>query len=102
MLPTYPPDAWMGIRRINERILNQGSVYVIDVGSDLILKRIYYKDDAQYSGFIVCISDNTMLEDNGARKGKLKYPPFEISLTDVLGVYKVTDYYRPNEIEVIK
>ncbi|MGF7231169.1 S24 family peptidase [Arachidicoccus sp.] len=102
MIPTYPSDAWIGIRRINERILNPGSVYVIDVGSDLILKRIYYKDDDQYSGFLVCLSDNTMLEEGGARKGKLKYPPFEVSLTDVLGVYKVTDYYRPNEIEVLK
>lgn len=102
MLPNYPPDAWIGIRMIDGKNINPGSVYAIDLGSDLVLKRVYYKDDDQYSGIIECISDNTMVEDHGARKGKLKYPPYEIEMTDIKGMYKVTDVYRPNEMTVLQ
>jgi len=102
MIPNYPPDAWIGIRKIDPKLITPGSVYAIDIGSDLIIKRVYYKDDDQYSGFITCISDNTMVEDFGARKGRLKYPPYEIDMQDIRGVYKVTDIYRPNEITVLR
>jgi hypothetical protein len=102
MIPNYPPDAWIGIRKIEPKLITPGSVYAIDIGSDLVLKRVYYKDDDQYSGFITCISDNTMVEDFGARKGRLKYPPYEIDMQDIRGVYKVTDIYRPNEITVLR
>lgn len=102
MIPNYPPDAWIGIRKVDQKLITPGSVYAIDIGSDLVLKRVYYKNDDQYSGFITCISDNTMVEDSGARKGRLKYPPYEIDMKDIRGVYKVTDVYRPNEITILR
>lgn len=102
MLPNYPPDAAIGIRKIEPRHISPGSVYVIDIGSDILLKRVYYKDDDQYSGVLMCLSDNTMLEEEiSARKGKLKYPPQEVDMQDVIGIYKVTDTYKRNEIVVI-
>jgi transcriptional regulator with XRE-family HTH domain len=102
MLPTYPPDAWVGIRQIEPYLIIPGSTYVLDVGSDLIFKRIHYKNDDQYSGVLLCVSDNTMIEESGARKGLLKYPPYYIDMKKVLGVYKVTEMHKPNEIQVIQ
>lgn len=102
MLPSYPPDAAIGIRKIDPKHISPGSVYAIDIGSDLLLKRLFYKDDDQYSGVLLCESDNKMIEDAGFRKGKLKYPPQFVDIVEVLGVYKVTDVYKRNEITVIQ
>jgi len=101
MLPNYPPNAYIGLRKIEAKAINPGSVYAIDVGSDLLIKRVYYKDDDPNTGILICLSDNTTVEEFGIRKGMLKYPPKILKLTDVLSILKVTDVYNPNEIEVI-
>lgn len=103
MLPNYPSDAVIGIRLIEKNLIQPGSVYAVEVDNDIMVKRLYYKDDDQYSGYYVCMSDNDMIEDAGLRKGKLKYPPFELQIDkQVRRVFKVTDFYKSNEIRLLK
>lgn len=102
MIPNNPPDGLFGIRRLQLTDIIPNSVYAIDIGSDLVLKRVDFRGDDQYCCFITCISDNTMMEDAGAHKGRLKYSPYDIQLQNVMGIYKVTDVYKPNEITEIQ
>lgn len=101
MTPSYPSGAIIGIREIEDKQITPGSVYVIEKGSDLWIKRLFYKDDNQDSGFYECVSDNTMKFENGSRVGKLCYPPFNISIDNVRKLFKVTGIYKPNELTVI-
>ncbi|HEX7906215.1 MAG TPA: S24 family peptidase [Chitinophagaceae bacterium] len=101
MTPSYPSGAIIGIREIEDKQITPGSVYVIEKGSDLWIKRLFYKDDNQESGAFECVSDNTMKFENGPRVGKLYYPPFNISIDNVRKLFKVTGIYKPNELTVI-
>jgi len=101
MTPNYPSGAIIGIREIEDKQITPGSVYVIEKGNDLWIKRLFYKDDNQDSGFYECVSDNTMKFENGPRVGKLCYPPFNISIDNVRKLFKVTGIYKPNELTVI-
>jgi phage repressor protein C with HTH and peptisase S24 domain len=101
MTPNYPAGAIIGIRQIEDKQITPGSVYVIEKGSDLWIKRLFYKDDNQESGYYECVSDNTMKFENGPRQGKYFYPPFFIKIDDVRKLFKVTGIYKPNELTVI-
>lgn len=101
MMPNYPPGAIIGIREIQDRIITPGSVYVIEKDNDLWIKRLFYKDDNQQTGIYECISDNTLLYENGPRKGKPYYPRFELEIDKIRKLFKVTGIYKPNELTVI-
>lgn len=101
MTPNYPAGAIIGIRQIEDKQITPGSVYVIEKGNDLWIKRLFYKDDDQMSGYYECVSDNTMKFENGPRTGKYFYPPFYIKIDDVRKIFKVTGIYKPNELTVI-
>lgn len=101
MTPNYPSGAIIGIREIHDKQITPGSVYVIEKENDLWLKRLFYKDDNQDSGFFECASDNNMRYENGTRVGKLYYPSFEIAIDKVRKLFKVTGIYKPNELSVI-
>lgn len=101
MTPNYPRGAIIGIREIEDKHITPGSVYVIEKGNDLWIKRLFYKDDQQESAVFECISDNTMKHESGPRQGKLCYPPFYIEIDKVRKLFKVTGIYKPNELTVI-
>lgn len=101
MMPNYPPGAIIGIREIQDKQITPGSVYVIETGNDLWIKRLFYKNDNQESAQFECVSDNTMLHESGARAGKLYYPAFNIPIEQVRRLFKVTGIYKPNELTVI-
>lgn len=101
MTPSYPAGAIIGIREIQDKQITPGSVYVIEKGSDLWIKRLYYSNDDQTTGMFECISDNTMKFETGPIAGKYCYPPFDIKIDDIRKLFKVTGIYKPNELTVI-
>lgn len=101
MTPMYPSGAIIGIRLIQDKQITPGSVYVIEKDNDLWIKRLFYKEDDQDSGYFECISDNTMKHESGARAGKLCYPPFFVEVDKVRKLFKVTGIYKANELILI-
>lgn len=75
MAPEYPSGAQILIKRINERaFINWGQVYVLDTCNGSVIKKLMPADDP---GKVRCESINPA------------YPPFEVSLSDVFGIYRV-------------
>lgn len=101
MTPNYPSGAIIGIREIPDKQITPGSVYVVEKDSDLWIKRLYYKNEDQAAGIFQCVSDNTMVQETGARAGKLYYPMFEIEMDRVRRLFKVTGIYKANELTLI-
>lgn len=101
MMPSYPPNAILGIREIQDKHIQPGHVYVIEYGNDLKMKRIFYKDDDQESGVWEMISDNDTRFEKGPRQGKLHYPPFYVDVDKVRRLFKVTGMFKNNEITLI-
>ncbi len=101
MTPSYPPGSIIGIRQIENKQIIPGNVYVLQIDHELIIKRLYFKDEDQDSGIFQCISDNTMKVEQGIRAGKLCYPPFYRKVDEVIKLFKVTGIYKGNELIVI-
>lgn len=101
MTPLYPSGAIIGIKWIEDKTITPGSVYVIEKGNDLLIKRLFYKDDNQDSGYFEAISDNTMKHESGHRIGKLCYPHFYIEIDKVRKLFKVTGIFKSNELIMI-
>lgn len=75
MTPEYPSGAQILIKKINERaFIDWGKVYVLDTCNGTVIKRIFPSED---SAKLKCVSINP------------EYPPFEVELGDVFGVYRV-------------
>lgn len=75
MAPEYPSGSQVLIKRINERaFIEWGKTYVLDTCNGSVIKNLYPSDD---SNKVICKSVNP------------DFPPFEVSLSDVYGVYKV-------------
>lgn len=75
MAPEYPSGAQVLIKRINERaFIEWGKTYVLDTCNGSVVKNLYPADDPNK---VICKSINP------------DFPPFEVSLSDVYGVYKV-------------
>jgi SOS-response transcriptional repressor LexA len=100
MTPGYPPGAIVGIKEIQDKQISPGTVYVIEKGNELWIKRLFYKDDKQETGRFELISDNSMRFEKGARKGQLFYPAFHVGIDEVR-VFKVTGIFKSNELIVI-
>lgn len=47
MTPNYPPGSIIGIREVEDKLITPGSVYVIEKGNELWIKRLFYKNDLQ-------------------------------------------------------
>lgn len=101
MIPNYPPGAIIGIREVEDKQITPGSVYVIERGNELWIKRLFYKEDNQESAVFECVSDNIEKFENGLREGKLFYPPFHLEIDKVRRLFKVTGIYKSNELTVI-
>lgn len=77
MAPEYPNGSRVFIKRINEKaFIEWGKTYVLDTCNGIVVKRIVPSDQ---EGFIRCISINP----------NPIYAPFDISLSDIFGMYKV-------------
>ena len=75
MEPEYPSGSQILIKRVNERaFIDWGRVYVLDTCNGSVIKRLFPSEDRDKE---ICKSINP------------EYPPFEVSLADVYGVYRV-------------
>lgn len=75
MEPEYPSDSQVFVKKINERaFLEWGRVYVLNTCNGIVIKRLMPTNDPNT---VLCESINP------------KYPPFEVKLENVNGVYRV-------------
>lgn len=75
MAPEYPSGSQILIKRINERaFIDWGRVYVLDTCNGTVIKKLF---PSEKPDTVICKSINP------------DYPPFEVSLQDVYGVYRV-------------
>lgn len=75
MAPEYPSGSQILIKKINEKaFIDWGKVYVLDTCNGVVIKRLFPGSEVDR---VECRSINP------------DYPPFEVSLTDVFGVYRV-------------
>lgn len=75
MEPEYPADSQVFVKKVNERaFLEWGRVYVLNTCNGIVIKRLMPTNDPNT---VLCESINP------------KYPPFEVNLENVNGVYRV-------------
>lgn len=75
MEPEYPSDSQVFVKKVNERaFLEWGRVYVLNTCNGIVIKRLMPTNDPNT---VLCESTNP------------KYPPFEVNLENVNGVYRV-------------
>lgn len=80
MAPEYPSGSHVIIKKINERaFIDWGRTYVLDTCNGVVIKRLMPADNGDASK-VKCVSINPA------------YPPFEVSLQDVYGIYRVMLY----------
>ena len=101
MLPNYPSGCVVGLIKHTDSFIIPGEIYVVETRSARLLKRLFYKEDNPESEKVTCMSDNTMVFDSGARKGKLAYPPFDVLLTEIIALYLVTGVIKRNTNSLI-
>ena len=101
MLPGYPPGCVVGLNKVTTNFIEPGEIYVIETLDRRILKRLFYVNDDPDSSSLLCISDNTMLFEGGARHGKLAYPPFTIPKKEIKQLFVVTGVIKRNSNSVI-
>lgn len=101
MLPNYPPGCVVGLAKSQGRFIEPGEVYIVETKDSRLLKRLFYKDDDPESDTITCYSDNTMKFENGARHGKLAYPPFNLHKKEIINLFMVTGVIKRNTNSVI-
>lgn len=76
MAPEYPSGSQVLIKKINEKaFIDWGKVFVLDTCNGVVIKRVFPSETEE--GVVKCVSINP------------DYPPFEVSLRDVYGIYRV-------------
>jgi phage repressor protein C with HTH and peptisase S24 domain len=77
MFPEYPSGSQILIKRINEKaFIDWGKTYVLDTCNGTVIKRVF-PSDSKDPHIIKCVSINP------------DYPPFEVGMNDVYGIYRV-------------
>ena len=77
MAPEYPSGSQVLIKKINERaFIDWGRTYVLDTCNGTVIKKLMPSDSGD-SSIVKCVSINP------------DYPPFEVNLHDVYGIYRV-------------
>jgi len=87
MNPNYPSGCILGIKRNYDGFIQPGEIYLLETKSNRVFKRLYHNEAMTA---YVCFSDNVMVHENGAMKGKYYYPPFEVKYEDVIRLHDVT------------
>jgi|GEM_PF-3132728 len=90
MLPGYPPGSIIGIQEVTDTIIIPGNVYVVERGNDLLVRRLYYKENNQETNILKLVADNNEKEEAGSLEGNWVYPPFYIDIAAVKKLFKVT------------
>ncbi|OSZ79290.1 hypothetical protein CAP35_13840 [Chitinophagaceae bacterium IBVUCB1] len=94
MTPNYPSGCVVGLRKVNDGIIEYGKVYVVETEDNRYLKRLFKTgDDETYELY----SDNVMVYAEGPRKGKFYYEPFLIHKSAIRSIYRVTGVIKRNE-----
>lgn len=101
MLPGYPPGCVVGLIKVSGSYIEPGEVYVIETRDGRVLKRLFYKEDNPDSEDLMCVSDNNLKFESGARNGKLAYPPFYIKKAEVINLFAVTGTIKRNRNSII-
>ena len=79
MSPEYPSGSIVFVKKINEKaFIEWGKTYVLDTINGAIIK---YLAPGSEDGYVKCISANP----------EPMYAPFEVSLSDVYGIYRVVN-----------
>lgn len=94
MTPNYPSGCVVGLREVQDGVIEYGHVYVIETTDNRYLKRLYKSDNADA---YMCISDNTLKHQDGALQGRYYYEPFDISKETILKIYRVTGVIKRNQ-----
>lgn len=102
MTPNYPSGCIIGIRLIEDFMINPGSVYVIETGNDLWIKRLYYLNNDRSTETIVLMSDNKMKEESGERQGQYCYPSFTLHKSEIKNIFRVTGVFKSNTLTIIE
>ena len=77
MSPEYPSGSYIFVRKINEAaFIDWGKIYVIDTCNGPIIKKVM-PSEKDHPDSIKCVSINP------------DYPSFEVSLSDICGLYGV-------------
>lgn len=77
MAPEFPSGSQVLIKKINERaFIDWGRTYVLDTCNGTVIKKLMPSDSGD-SAVVKCVSINPA------------YPPFEVNLHDVYGIYRV-------------
>ena len=75
--PEFPSGSQVLIKKINERaFIDWGRTYVLDTCNGTVIKKLMPSDSGD-SALVKCVSINPA------------YPPFEVNLHDVYGIYRV-------------
>lgn len=75
MSPEYPSGSQILIKKIDEKaFINWGNVFVLDTCNGTVIKKLF---PTEKPDTVVCKSINP------------EYPPFEVDLKDVFGIYRV-------------
>lgn len=101
MIPNYPPGCVVGLAKVNDAFIEPGEVYVIETRDRRVLKRLFYKEDDPEANSLMCVSDNVMRFEGGARDGKLAYPPYLINKREIVNLFIVTGVIKRNTNSVI-
>ena len=102
MTPNYPSGCIIGIRLIEDFMINPGSVYVIETGNDLWIKRLYYLNNDRSTETVVLMSDNKMKEESGERQGEYCYPSFTLHKSEIKNIFRVTGVFKSNTLTIIE
>ena len=94
MTPNYPSGCLIGIRKIQDGYFDYGSVYVIETKDNRFIKRVFKSDKDNH---VSLNSDNEMIAQDGPRKGKYYYEPFNMPLKDIKRIFKVVGSAKSND-----
>jgi hypothetical protein len=101
MMPNYPPGCVVGLVKCDSLSIEPGEVYVIETKTRRILKRLFYPNDKPNADKFICLSDNTMKFEGGARDGQLAYPAFEIPKNEIKRLYVVSGVIKRNANSIV-
>jgi hypothetical protein len=87
MLPNISPGTKLGLEVNYDSFFMWGEVMLIETRSNRLIKRVFPSEKGE--GWISCHSDNTMIFNEGSRKGLAAYPPIEIPVSDILRKFDV-------------
>lgn len=96
MMPNYPSGCVVGLKPVNDNIIEYGKVYVVETDDNRYVKRLYKSDEG-----LLCYNDNIALFTEGSRKGLPYYEEFTIPFESVRKVHRVIGVIKRNENSLI-